>query len=45
MQRHYSRSTAVFIAIQSEEDPEMVTWKTLPDVIELVKEEWKKKGN
>jgi hypothetical protein len=35
----------MLLAIQSDQDPEMVIWKTLPDVIELVKEEWKKKGN
>lgn len=35
----------MLLAIQSEEEPELIIWKTLPEVIQLVKDEWKRKGN
>jgi hypothetical protein len=34
----------MLLAIQSDEDPEMVIWKTLPEVVQLVKDEWNKKN-
>jgi hypothetical protein len=34
----------MLLAIQSDEDPEMVIWKTLPEVVQLVKDEWNEKN-
>lgn len=34
----------MLLAIQSEDDPEMVIWKPLEEVIELVKNEWDSKN-
>ena len=35
----------MLLAIQSDKDPEMVIWKTLPEVVQLVKDEWDKKNS
>jgi hypothetical protein len=35
----------MLLAIQSEEDPEMVIWKPLQEVIELVKKEWESRNS
>jgi len=35
----------MLLATQSDQDPEMVIWKTLPEVIQLVKDEWYKKNS
>jgi hypothetical protein len=34
----------MLLAIQSDQDPEMVTWKPLTEVIQLVKDQWEDKN-